>query len=52
MNLPSLIFGLVIILPLLAFVIWLLLQDKRKGLAAAAFLASFIVYTIVRDLLK
>jgi hypothetical protein len=53
MSAPSLIFWLIFVLPLVAFLIWLMRQDKRKGLIGLVVLAIIvigaIVYTIVKN---
>ena len=47
MNIPSLIFWAVFVLPLVVFLIWLMRQDKRKGAAGLIFLAILVVGAIV-----
>jgi hypothetical protein len=47
MNIPSLIFWAVFVLPLVAFLIWLMRQDKRKGIVGLVVLAVIVVGGIV-----
>lgn len=47
MNIPSLIFWVVFVLPLVAFLIWLMRQDKRKGVTGLIVLAIIVVGGIV-----
>ena len=47
MNIPSLIFWAVFVLPLAAFLIWLMRQDKRNGKTGLVILAIMIVGGIV-----
>jgi cbb3-type cytochrome oxidase subunit 3 len=43
MSLPSLIFWVVFVLPLVAFLIWLMRQDKRKGKIGLIVLAIMVI---------
>jgi cbb3-type cytochrome oxidase subunit 3 len=47
MNIPSLIFWAVFVLPLVAFLIWLIRQDKRKGPTGLVILAIMVIGAIV-----
>ncbi|MDB5153424.1 MAG: hypothetical protein JWR54_2175 [Mucilaginibacter sp.] len=47
MNIPSLIFWSVFVLPLVAFFIWLMSQDKRKGVTGLIILAIIVIVGIV-----
>jgi cbb3-type cytochrome oxidase subunit 3 len=47
MNIPSLIFWVVFVLPLVVFLIWLMRQDKRKGITGLIVLAIIVVGGIV-----
>jgi hypothetical protein len=53
MTAPSLIFWGIFVLPLVAFLIWLVRQDKRKGwlglIVVAFIVVGAIVYTIVKN---
>jgi cbb3-type cytochrome oxidase subunit 3 len=43
MNIPSFIFYAVFVLPLVAFLIWLMRQDKRKGKIGLIVLAIMVI---------
>lgn len=43
MNIPSLIFWAVFVVPLVAFLIWVMRQDKRKGKTGLIVLAIMVV---------
>ncbi|GGH13153.1 hypothetical protein [Mucilaginibacter phyllosphaerae] len=43
MNIPSLIFWAFFVLPLVAFLIWLMRQDKRKGVTGLIVLAITVI---------
>ncbi len=43
MSLPSLIFWVVFIIPLVAFLIWLMRQDKRQGKTGLIVLAVMVI---------
>jgi amino acid permease len=47
MNIPSLIFWAVFVLPLVAFLVWLMRQDKRKGVTGLVVLAIIVIGGIV-----
>jgi cytochrome c1 len=51
-NIPSLIFWSVFVLPLVAFLIWLMRQDKRKGKTGLIILAITVIGAIVWMYLK
>ncbi|WP_345104666.1 hypothetical protein [Mucilaginibacter panaciglaebae] len=50
---PSLIFWIIFVIPLVAFLIWLMRQDKRKGwiglVVLAVIVVGAVVYTIVKN---
>ena len=52
MNVPSLIFWTVFVLPLVIFLIWLMRQDKRKGVTGLIILAIIVIGGIVWMYLK
>jgi len=52
MNIPSLIFWAVFVLPLVVFLIWLMRQDKRKGAIGLIILAVIVIGGIVYMYLK
>ncbi|WP_426670710.1 hypothetical protein ACPPVU_05635 [Mucilaginibacter sp. McL0603] len=52
MNFPSIIFFTVFVLPLIAFFIWLMRQDKRKGITGLIVLAIIVIGGIVYMYLK
>jgi hypothetical protein len=52
MNFPSIIFFTVFVLPLVAFFIWLMRQDKRKGITGLIVLAIIVISGIVYMYLK
>jgi glucan phosphoethanolaminetransferase (alkaline phosphatase superfamily) len=47
MTLPSIIFWTIFVLPLVAFLIWLIRQDKRQGWIGLIVLAVTVVAAIV-----
>ncbi|QJD94745.1 hypothetical protein HH214_02070 [Mucilaginibacter robiniae] len=47
MNLPSLIFWLIFVIPMVALLIWVMRQDKRKGATGLIILAVIVVIAIV-----
>ncbi|MDP9047248.1 MAG: hypothetical protein M3N14_03875 [Bacteroidota bacterium] len=47
MNIASLIFWAVFVLPLVAFLVWVMRQDKRKGVTGLIVLAIMVVGGIV-----
>jgi hypothetical protein len=52
LSFPSLIFFLVFLLPLVAFLIWLMRQDKRKGIVGLIVVAIIVIGGIVWMYLK
>lgn len=52
MSAPNIIFFSVFVLPLVAFMIWLMRQDKRKGVTGLFVLAVIVVGGIVWTYLK
>ena len=52
MSAPSIIFFTVFLLPMLAFFIWLMRQDKRKGITGLIVLAIIVIGGIVYMYLK
>ena len=52
MNIPSLIFWSVFVLPLVAFFVWLMRQDKRKGVTGLIVLAIIVIGGIIYMYLK
>ena len=52
MSIPSLIFWSVFVLPLIAFFIWLMRQDKRKGATGLIILAIIVIGGIIWMYLK
>jgi hypothetical protein len=52
MNFPSIIFFSVFVLPLVAFFVWLMRQDKRKGITGLIVLAIIVIGGIVYMYLK
>ncbi|WP_214072721.1 hypothetical protein [Mucilaginibacter sp. dw_454] len=53
MSAPSLIFWIIFVVPMVAFLIWVMRQDKRKGwiglIVLAALVIGAVVYTIVKN---
>lgn len=47
MNIPSLIFWAVFVVPLVALLIWIMRQDKRKGATGLIVLAVIVIGGIV-----
>jgi hypothetical protein len=47
MNIPSLIFWAVFVLPLVAFLVWVMRQDKRKGVTGLIVLAIMVIGVII-----
>ena len=47
MNLPSLIFWAVFVVPLVVFLIWLMRQDKRNGKTGLIILIVTVVAAVV-----
>lgn len=52
MGAPSLIFWAIFVLPLIAFFIWLMRQDKRKGKTGLIILAIIVIGGIIYMYLK
>ncbi len=52
MNIPSLIFWAVFVLPMVAFLVWLMRQDKKKGVTGLIVLAITDVGGIVYMYIK
>ena len=46
MSIPSLIFWLIFVLPLVAVLIWIMRQDKRKGIVGLVVLFVIVVLGI------
>ncbi|GAA4339293.1 hypothetical protein GCM10023149_49900 [Mucilaginibacter gynuensis] len=46
MNGPSMIFWAIFVLPLVAFLVWLMRQDKRKGKTGLVVLIILVVVAI------
>jgi hypothetical protein len=47
MNIPSLIFWAVFVLPLVGFLVWLMRQDKKKGVTGLIVLAVTVIGGII-----
>ena len=47
MSVPSIIFFSVFVLPLVAFLIWLMRQDKRKAITGIVVVAVIVIVGIV-----
>ncbi|WP_158642930.1 hypothetical protein [Mucilaginibacter ginsenosidivorax] len=47
MSIPSLIFWAVFVLPLVAFLVWLMRQDKKKGVTGLIVLAITVIGGII-----
>ena len=52
MNIPSLIFWAVFVLPLVTFLIWVMRQDKKKGTIGLIVLIVLVVVAIAYMYLK
>jgi len=52
MNFPSLIFWAVFVLPLVALLVWIMRQDKRKGSMGLIVLAIIVIGGIFYMYLK
>ncbi|PTR00794.1 hypothetical protein C8P68_10121 [Mucilaginibacter yixingensis] len=52
MSGPSIIFFLVFVIPLVAFLIWLTRQDKRKGRTGLVVVAITVIVAILYMFLK
>jgi amino acid permease len=47
MSIPSLIFWLIFVIPLVGLLIWVMRQDKRKGITGLVVLAVIVIVAIV-----
>jgi len=47
MSIPSLIFWLIFVVPLVGLLIWIMRQDKRKGITGLIVLAVMVIGGIV-----
>jgi hypothetical protein len=47
MSIPSLIFWLIFVVPLVGLLVWIMRQDKRKGITGLVLLAITVVIGIV-----
>ena len=47
MSAPSLIFFSIFVIPLVAFLIWLMRQDKKKGVTCLVVLAIMVIGVII-----
>ncbi len=47
MHVPSLIFWTVFVLPMVAFLVWLMRQDKKKGVTGLIVLAITVIGGII-----
>lgn len=47
MSIPSLIFWLIFVVPLVGLLIWIMKQDKRKGITGLIILGVTVVIGIV-----
>jgi hypothetical protein len=52
MSIPSIIFFSIFVLPLVAFLVWVMRQDKRKGVTGLVVLAILVVVAIVYMFVK
>jgi len=52
MNIPSLIFWVVFALPLVAFLVWVMRQDKKKGVIGLIVLAVLVIVAVVYMYMK
>ncbi|GAB3936710.1 hypothetical protein [Mucilaginibacter myungsuensis] len=52
MSLPSLIFWAIFVLPLVALMVWIMRQDKKKGITGLIFLFILLVVGITYMYLK
>lgn len=52
MSAPNIIFFSVFVLPLVAFMIWLMRQDKRKGTTGLVILGVIVIGAVVWTYLK
>ncbi|CAM3843646.1 hypothetical protein MUGA111182_12775 [Mucilaginibacter galii] len=47
MSIPSLIFWLIFVVPLVGLLVWIMKQDKRKGITGLIVLAVMVIAGIV-----
>lgn len=52
MSIPSLIFWAIFVLPLVAFLVWIMRQDKKKGITGLIVLAVIVIGAIVYTIIK
>ncbi|GAA4901613.1 hypothetical protein [Mucilaginibacter defluvii] len=52
MSFPSLIFWLIFVIPLVVFLIWVMRQDKRRGVAGLLILLTIVAVGIIYMYLK
>jgi K+ transporter len=52
MSIPSLIFWAIFVLPLVAFLVWIMRQDKKKGVTGLIVLAVIVIGAIVYTIIK
>jgi K+ transporter len=52
MSYPSLIFWAIFVVPLVAFLIWLMRQDKKKGVTGLVVLGILVVAAIAYTIWK
>lgn len=49
---PNLIFWVIFVIPLVAFLVWIMRQDKRKGKIGLAVLAVIVIGAVVYTIVK
>lgn len=49
---PNLIFWVIFVIPLVAFLVWLMRQDKRKGKLGLIILAVIVIGAVVYTIVK
>lgn len=52
MSFPSLIFWLIFVIPLVVFLIWVMRQDKRRGVAGLLILLVIVAVAVIYMYLK
>ncbi|MCD8742507.1 hypothetical protein LT679_17990 [Mucilaginibacter roseus] len=52
MSFPSLIFWLIFVIPLVVFLIWVMRQDKRRGVAGLLILLTIVAVGVIYMYLK
>ncbi|MBE9585960.1 hypothetical protein IM792_16015 [Mucilaginibacter sp. JRF] len=52
MSIPSLIFWLIFVIPLVALLIWVMRQDKRRGMAGLMILLVIVAVGVIYMYLK